>query len=123
MGDVSNETFPKFTGFRTEPPKHIAMTVEQLREYTGRYCAALTDVEVKFGEGDQLVSQTIPKGGFPTLNSRPGPTGPPTRIAFIGADHLITLDPPFVGLQAQFLRDDSGSVAYLRINGRIHVRE
>jgi CubicO group peptidase (beta-lactamase class C family) len=120
MADVTRETFPLFTGFRDEPPSHLAMTTVQLQEYVGRYTATLTDVELDLANEGHLVAQLTPKGGFPTRDSPPGPTPPPTRVEFIGADLIVTMDPPFSGLQGQFLRDDSGRVGWLRIHGRIH---
>jgi hypothetical protein len=98
------------------------MTPDQLREYVGRYTSVLDEIELNLGADGSLVAQVTPQGGFPTRDSPAGPKPPPTRVAFIGTDHAVTLDPPMKDQHAEFLRDDSGSVEWARVGGRIHRR-
>ena len=63
------------------------------------------------------------KGGFPTSTTPPRPNPPPTRVAFIGKDLLIALDPPLKDARAEFLRDDASAIAWVRTGGRLHPRE
>jgi CubicO group peptidase (beta-lactamase class C family) len=112
----------EYLGIKKAEPAHIAMTAEQLQQYVGRYTSVLDEIELKPGSDGALVAQVTPKGGFPTRESPAPPAPPPTRVAFVGTDHAITLDPPLKDQHAEFLRDDSGAIEWARVGGRIHRR-
>jgi CubicO group peptidase (beta-lactamase class C family) len=103
---------------RPETPQ-FKLSEEQLLAYTGRYDSALAQRELYLQDG-ALMLQSIPKGGFPTPDSPPGETPPPTRLAFWGADQIIALDDPFKGSRGEFLRNADGSIAWFRFGSRIH---
>jgi hypothetical protein len=63
------------------------------------------------------------KGGFPTSTTPPTPNPPPSRVAFIGKDLLEALDPPLKGARAEFLRDNSAAIIWMRIGGRLTSRQ
>jgi hypothetical protein len=63
---------------------------------------------------------TRPKGGFPTPDSPPGEAPAPTRLAFYAEDKFVALDEPLKGSRGEFLRDAAGSIAWLRVGGRVH---
>ena len=85
------------------------MPADKLMAYTGRYSAAAHDIDIVAGDGEgMLVMLEIPKGGFPTADSPPPPADPPVRLAFVEDDHVLALDPPIQGRQADFLRDAEG---------------
>jgi len=119
--EATREAIAELVGFKEPEPIHIPMSAAQLAEYAGLYRAALQDFEIKL-DGDHLVLQTIPKGGFPTKETPAGPRPPATRMAFIGIDHVITLDPPLKDMQAEFLRNPNGQLAWFRASARIHKR-
>jgi CubicO group peptidase (beta-lactamase class C family) len=122
MLEATKDAWPDYLGFREPEPAHIAMTAEQLQQYVGRYTSVLDEIELKPGSDGALVAQVTPKGGFPTRESPAPPAPPPTRVAFVGTDHAITLDPPLKDQHAEFLRDDSGAIEWARVGGRIHRR-
>lgn len=101
-----------------ETPK-IKLTEEQLLAYTGRYDSALARRDLYLQDG-VLMLQSIPHGGFPTPDSPPGETPPPTRLAFWAADKIIGLDDPFKGARGEFLRNANGSIAWFRFGSRVH---
>ena len=43
------------------------------------------------------------------------PNPPPTRVAFIGKDLLLALDAPLKDTRAEFLRDDTGAIIWMRV--------
>ncbi len=122
MMEATKDAWPEYLGFREPEPAHIAMSVGQLQEYVGRYTSTMDDIELMLAADGALVAQVTPKGGFPTRDSPPGPKPPPTRIAFVGADHAVTLDPPMQDQHAEFLRGDSGAIQWARVGARIHRR-
>lgn len=119
--EVTKDPMAEFLGYREPEPEQIAMSVEQLGEYAGRYTGQLDNVVLSVGENGLMMQQES-KGGFPTTTSPPMPNPPPTRVAFIGKDLLIALDAPLKDSRAEFLRDDAGSIKWIRADGRLHPR-
>ncbi len=99
------------------PP--MLLPARQLKDYAGRYDLPLSAFHLKPKAG-QLVLHEIPRGGFPTPASPPGPASPPVRFAFYDADKVIGLDEPMKGALGDFFRDASGAVRFFRIGGRAH---
>jgi CubicO group peptidase (beta-lactamase class C family) len=120
--DVTREPMAEFLGYREPDPQPIPMTAQQLDEYAGRYVGQLGDVTLSVKE-NELIVQTEPKGGFPTMTSPPPPTPPPARAAFIGKDLLIVLEGPAKDQRGEFLRDAAGKIVWLRTGGRLHPRQ
>jgi CubicO group peptidase (beta-lactamase class C family) len=110
-----------YLGIKEPEPTCIAMSDAQLAEYAGKYTSALADTELVI-ENRELVMRVTPKGGFPAQDSPPGPTPPPARFAFIGADRVLGLDGQSKDLQGEFLRDANGRIAWFRFGGRIRAR-
>jgi CubicO group peptidase (beta-lactamase class C family) len=85
-------------------------------EYLGRYESALVEAELRRDDGT-LVLAVTPKGGFPKKDSPPQPASPPMPVAFYAPDRLyVTEGPPG---EAEFLRGEDGSIAWLRVGGRV----
>jgi CubicO group peptidase (beta-lactamase class C family) len=85
-------------------------------EYLGRYESALVEAELRRDDGT-LVLAVTPKGGFPKKDSPPQPASPPMPVAFYAPDRLyVTERPPG---EAEFLRGEDGSIAWLRVGGRV----
>jgi CubicO group peptidase (beta-lactamase class C family) len=122
IAEVTSEPMAEFLGYRPPAPAQIAMSVDQLGEYAGRYLGQLGDVILSMRENDLMMAQES-KGGFPTSTTPPMPNPPPSRVAFIGRDLLMALDAPLKDSRAEFLRDASGKVVWMRASGRLHPRE
>ena len=106
-------------------PEPVAVDVEasDLREYCGRYCAALDDLEVVLDERQRkLIVIETPRGGFPTPETPPGPAPPPFPLAFDAADRVFVPEGGARGSRGEFLRDAGGVIAWFRFGGRIHRR-
>ncbi|HEX5506361.1 MAG TPA: serine hydrolase domain-containing protein [Thermomicrobiales bacterium] len=112
----------EYLGAEEPEPAPLAATAAQLSAYTGRYRAAMSELELTLRDGELIVQMT-PLGGFPKKDSPPGPTPPPTRAALYAEDAIIALDPPLKGARGEFLRDDAGNIAWLRLGGRIARRQ
>ncbi len=119
---LTKDALKHFLGVDDRKPEPVARSEAELAEFAGRYSAHLADVELSVKAG-QLVAQGTPKGGFPTPDVPPPPPPPPTRLAFIGQDRVVALDPPFVDSEGDFLRDSSGRIVWFRWGGRIARRQ
>ncbi|MEJ5223219.1 MAG: serine hydrolase domain-containing protein [Anaerolineales bacterium] len=102
-------------------PQPIQKSDEELAEYTGHYDLPLSAFDLTARDG-YLVLTDVPRGGFPTPNTPPGPPQPPVRLAFYDADKVIGLDEPNKGALGDFIRDAEGNVRFLRISGRVHPK-
>ena len=117
--EVTKDLVAKFLGNDAPEPAEIPMTPAQMTEYSGRYLATLGDFEIK-ADAVKLMAQPLPKGGFPTKDTPPGPPPPPFRIGLIGKDRVAMVEPPIKDIQGEFLRSPDGSIAWLRWGHRIH---
>jgi CubicO group peptidase (beta-lactamase class C family) len=102
-------------------PTPIETPAVQLKEFAGLYELPLTAYSIK-AKKDHFIVQDIPCGGFPTPNTPPGPAAPPMRAALYEKDKLIVLDEPMKNYLGEFLRDENGTLAYLRLAGRVHKK-
>lgn len=102
-------------------PQPIQKSEEELAEYAGHYELPLSAFDLRIGDG-VLIKKDIPRGGFPTPNSPPGPPEPDVRLAFYDTDRLVGLDEPRKGALCEFLRDETGQIRFLRIGGRLHPK-
>jgi len=110
-----------YCGIAETPLTPRTLTAAELAPYAGRYSAALTELELTV-QGDELIAQVLPQGGFPKRDSPAGPKPPPTRLAIGADDAIIALDPPFKDARGEFLRDEQGAIAWLRFGGRMARR-
>ncbi|HYE88374.1 MAG TPA: serine hydrolase domain-containing protein [Vicinamibacterales bacterium] len=81
--------------------------------YVGRYLRPMNAVAVRVDAG-RLVVQEIPNGGEPrTL----------MPIAFFGPDRAVVTEGNDKGQSIEFVRDTKGAVNWVRVVGRVAVRE
>ncbi len=118
-GDLRVSAIKQYLGVTWPETPHLKLAEDQLLTYTGTYEAAEARRELYLQDG-ALMLQSIPKGGFPTPESPPGETPPPTRLAFWDTDKIVALDDPFKGSRGEFLRDAGDSIAWFRFGSRVH---
>src|SRR5579862_2017262 len=120
--EVTRGLVARFLGNEEGEPAELPTTPLQMAEYSGRYTRTLGgDIEIK-ADGEKLMMQLHPIGGFPTANTPPGPTPRPFRIGLIGEDRIAMVEPAFKDIQGEFIRNPNGSIAWLRWGSRIHAR-
>jgi CubicO group peptidase (beta-lactamase class C family) len=71
---------------------------------------------------ERLKIEVQPLGGFPTPDSPPGPTPPPSEAFFFSETRWLVDDGPFKGMVGHFIRDDDGNVVWLRVGGRLYQK-
>lgn len=120
--DLNEWILEHFLNLHPTQPAFQTMSNEALDNYTGYYAAQLSDVEVSVAD-DSLHLQVISKGGFPEKDSPPGPQPPVAPARFIAADRLLITAGPSAGSRAEFIRQEDGSIGWLRLGGRIHARQ
>ena len=116
-----NKATEQYLGLRLPAAEPLHLSAEQLAPYLGRYEAAMTIYELALADG-QLSLHTTPKGGFPTPDAPPPEAPPPLRAALYDEDRLIVLEEPLKEARGEFVRDENGRIAWLRLGGRIHAR-
>lgn len=91
------------------------------REFVGNYQAVLARLEVTADGAGLVVRDVTPERGFAERRHRPLPSAP-AHLAFTSPDRTAVLDGERKGERAEFLRDASGAVEWLRWDGRIARR-
>lgn len=120
--EIVHAALEKFLDVQSPERKFLNMTAAQLEPFVGRYTSSLADTDLYIQNGE-FILQSTPKGGFPSKDSPPGPTPPPSRLAFTRADRVIALDGWSKDVEGEFLRDASGKIVWFRFGGRVRARE
>lgn len=97
----------------TLPDVEPLATQSDLKPYVGRYLRPMNAVDVRI-EGGKLVVQEIPNNG----DARPV-----IPIAFFGPDRAVVTDGNDRGQSIEFVRSTDGSVRWVRVVGRVAVRQ
>jgi dihydroorotase len=103
-------------------PESIVTDADELQAYVGTYSRPFMDVELRVDDdGQRLVGTAIQKRGFPERDS---PVGPPmtATLARYAPDRFVITDGPRQGSRIEIIRNEDGSIGWLRIGGRIHAR-
>jgi hypothetical protein len=120
-GEVTDWTLERYLGLRIPEPAPMTLIAADVAPYLGVYTAALSDLDLRFEDG-QLMVRVVPKGGFPVKESPASEAPPAARAAFIGRDRLMLLDGLMRGRKGEFLRRSDGSIQWLR-SSRLHARQ
>jgi CubicO group peptidase (beta-lactamase class C family) len=98
------ETLPNVEPLATQP---------DLKPYVGRYARPTNSVDVRVENG-KLIVQDVPNNG----EARPA-----MPIAFFGPDRAVITGGNDRGQSIEFIRDAGGSVKWIRVVGRVAVRQ
>jgi CubicO group peptidase (beta-lactamase class C family) len=113
---VAEQAYEAYLGVRTPELEPIELDPAP---YLGRYTARMAELELVQTD-DRLELRYIPKGGFPTQDTPPGPAPPPATVRFASEDELFAVDDLWKGDRAFFLRDAEGRIEWLRAGGRVY---
>ena len=119
--EITQWAFNQFLDLDEAGSEWREVPTSALATYAGLYTAALNDIELRV-QGNGLLLQSIPKGGFPKKETAPGPTPPPVELVFVGQDQVLAIEQPFTNQRGDFLRDETGKLIWFRFGGRIHAR-
>jgi len=119
---IRKQAFQSYLGISFPIATPLKMPPSETAEFIGEYQNAMDTLLLSATDGGLLL-QDIPKGGFPTPDTPPGPMPPAVRLAFYAPDKVIGLEEPYHEARGEFLRDSKGKVAWLRLGGRVHLRQ
>lgn len=116
---VSQWILKEYIGTAAPEPEPNKATDADLMKYAGLYQRPFADVEVTAQSG-QLMLRLIQKQGFPSPDANISPPGPPVAYGLYTEDRIIQIGSPQRG---EFIRKPDGTVGWLRIGGRIHIKK
>ena len=97
-------------------------TPAELEAFAGRYEIARGQLELRIADGDLLLTLGPRPGVAPPPNGWP-PFPPPARCGVVADDALVLLDGPGKGSRLEVLRNDDGSVEWVRFGLRLYAPE
>jgi hypothetical protein len=118
--EIETWVLERYLGIKEPEPVHEERSVEQLAEYVATYVSQLIIAELSIDAGQLLLSFTI-TGDYPA--DEPPPAPPPTHLAFYAPDRVIALHGPLKGSRGELLRNQDGTIVWLRMISRILRRE
>jgi len=120
--DVTERALQDYLGVEIERPAAIESTPDQLATFVGRYSRPFADLDLGV-LGKRLIGQVTFKQSFPTPDSPLAPPTPPFSVGRCEEDRLLVLDGPYADTTADVIRNDDGSIGWIRIMGRIHAAQ
>ena len=120
--DVTERALKEVLDVKIERPAPIESTEEDLAQYVGAYRRPFADLELGM-LGERLIGQISYKQSFPTQDSPLPPPTPPFSLARCEEDRLLVMDGPYADTTADVIRNEDGTIGWIRFGGRIHVRE
>lgn len=118
-----NWILKEYAGIDTVDAEPLDVPLEKLKECEGRYTLPrLKYIDVRV-LGERLIAQDVPTGGFPTEDTPPPPAPPPYTLAFVEENRLTVQDGPFKDAKLELIRDEQGSIKWLRYGRRLYARE
>ncbi len=105
----------RYAGIRRTKPRTLELTRAELAAYEGRYVDGYKQVEVSLTP----VGKNL-RGALRALAATE--KLPTIRLAMVDTDRAVHVDEVFTGIRAEFLRNGSGRVAWLRFGGRLYRR-
>jgi CubicO group peptidase (beta-lactamase class C family) len=118
-GDATNEALAAYLDVEIAKPAPIESTEADLRPYVGVYERPFCNVELGM-LGGRLIGQITYKQSFPTADTPLPPPPPPFSLSRCEEDRLLVMDGRLANTMADVLRNDDGSIGWLRASGRIH---
>jgi CubicO group peptidase (beta-lactamase class C family) len=119
---VADACLEHFTGLRKEFPNTRALPDAELAAYAGEYRQRIMDLGVAFRRGALVVHEATP-AWLLAIGDRAQDPVPPASLGPIAADRFVVLDGPRRGETAEFLRDTSGAITFMRWDGRLSRRQ
>jgi CubicO group peptidase (beta-lactamase class C family) len=117
---VAKWALKTYLGIDEREPAHVRMTKTRRDELVARYTAAISDLELRPGGDGVLLFRQIYHN---QMGGTPAPSDPPpSRVAFIGEDRFVCLEGPLKDLRAEVIRDEGGTVRWIRASGRVFRR-
>jgi CubicO group peptidase (beta-lactamase class C family) len=95
-------------------------TPAQLERFAGRYEIARGQLELR-AEGSDLVLALGPRPGVAAPPNGWPPFPPPARCGVVTDDELVVLDGPGKGSRLQVLRNEDGSIEWVRFGLRLYA--
>ncbi len=121
--DVGLWALKQYLGTEIHEPTPLESTEEDLKPYVGRYVRPVASVELTL-LGGRLVCQIVYNSNFPAKDSPSDPSPPPSMTpALCEKDRFLVLDGEYKGDTIDIIRKPDGSIGWLRLSRRIHVRE
>jgi hypothetical protein len=109
-------------GLQEPEPEHLKLSPAELEPYLGVYTERSmgTVIELKL-ESEQLIRHVIP-GDYSGISAIVTPPPPDARCTLISGERLLVLEGDAKGTKPEFLRDNGGTIRYLRSSGRIYFK-
>lgn len=112
----------QYLGIDVPQPEPQDVSAEDLAAFTGFYSRPFTDLELGM-IGGKLIGLITFKQGFPNEDAPLPPAPPPMTMTLCEKDRLLVQDGPYKGATAEVVRREDGTIGWLRVSGRIHVRQ
>jgi CubicO group peptidase (beta-lactamase class C family) len=120
LTETESWVLDQLLGVKEPELPRLDLSAGALQEYAGIYEAPLGLLDLRLEDGSFMLHVT-PKPFLEHMDPEP-PAPPPARVSFYGIDRIVVLEGEDKGARGDFLRNEDGTLAWLRIFGRISQR-
>ena len=112
---VVAKVLERFAGIKRKPPALLKLGRSDLAAYQGRYVDGYKEIAVALEPvGSSLRGRLIALESDEKL--------PVIRLGLVEPDRAVHTDDVYTGIRAEFLRNESGRISWLRFGGRLYRR-
>lgn len=122
-GELTKWVREHFLGVKEDKPLPYTLEKEDLAEYTSSFVMGGTEdiFHFKPDEGGLLMTQEM--GDYSTITEIPPEPEPPSHCRAFKKDKFVFIEEPMKDSILEFLRDDQGQIAWIRMGGRMLRRK
>jgi CubicO group peptidase (beta-lactamase class C family) len=111
-------------GYALGLPKPTVVPLDRpIAEYLGRYIGPAFGTAIEITERNGVIMRSVIPGDTASVTATPPSPPLPARCQLIHPESLIITEGEFERTKYEFIRDDSGAIAWLRAAGRLYKKE
>jgi len=122
-GEVSEWVREHFLGVKAEKPIPQAFPSEELAEYTASFVMGGIEDVFHFTPDDGGLLMTQEMGDYSAITDVPPEPEPPSHCRSFKTDRFVFTEEPMKDSIVEFLRDEQGQIAWIRMGGRVLRRK
>ncbi len=118
-GEVSEWVREHFLGVKAEKPQPQELSSEELAGYTASFVMGGIEDLFHFKPDDGGLLMTQEMGDYSAITVSPPEPQPPSHCRLFKKDKFVFIEEPMKDSIIEFLRDEAGRIAWIRMGGRV----
>jgi CubicO group peptidase (beta-lactamase class C family) len=118
-GEVIKWALEHYCGLKDTDPEPVELSADELQQFAGKYSQPLADITVSVDGGTIRLDAVAKSALSDTDEDKPQP---PVHAAPVGDDRFVITEGARAGGLVDFIRNQDGSIRFIRYGGRVSDR-